>query len=79
MGLPITNDLVPSIGSITQVKSLLDFVWPNSSPTIWWLGNLLLIFDLINFSNALSEVVTGSYPFPLSLLDTLKVLFNLEC
>ena len=32
----------------------------------------------MNFSNALSEVVTGSYPLPFSLLDTLKVLFNLE-
>ena len=32
----------------------------------------LEILDLINFSKALSEDVTGSYPLPFSLLDTLK-------
>ena len=36
----------------------------------------LEISDLINFSNALSEVVTGSYPLPFSLLDILKGLSN---
>ena len=32
----------------------------------------------MNFSNALSEVVTGSYPLPLSLLDIMKVLLSFE-
>ena len=32
VGFPITNDLVPSIGSITHVKLLDDFLCPNSSP-----------------------------------------------
>jgi len=35
VGLPITNDLVPSIGSITHEKSLLVFLCPDSSPMIW--------------------------------------------
>ena len=39
-------------------------------------NNFLEILDLINFSNALSEVVTGSYPLPFSLLDILKGLSN---
>ena len=42
------------------------------------IGNFFLIFNLINFSKALSDVVTGSYPLPLSLLDTLKVLLSFE-
>ena len=38
--------------------------------------NLLLIFLLINFSNSLSAKVTGSYPFLLFLLITVKGLSN---
>ena len=34
VGLPVTKDLVPSIGSITQEKSLLVFFNPYSSPII---------------------------------------------
>ena len=72
----MTNDLVPSMGSIIQLKSLLVFLYPNSSPIISCPGNFLLILALINFSNALSHVVTGSYPLPSNLLLTLKGLFS---
>ena len=35
VGLPVTKDLVPSIGSITHEKSLFVFLKPYSSPMIW--------------------------------------------
>ena len=40
--------------------------------------NFFAISFLINFSKALSEVVTGSNPLPLNLFETLKVLLSFE-
>ena len=73
MGLPIIKDLVPSIGSITQVKPFVVFLILNSSPIIPSFGNFFKISCLKNNSNALSIFVTGSKPF-----FFLDLLFNLN-
>ena len=63
VGAPITNALVPSIGSIDHLKLLVENLSSNSSPIIESLGNFLLISDLIYFSKARSKLVTGSKSF----------------
>ena len=67
------------------IKNLNDFIKINKNESnaynllgICFFENNELDKAEINFSNALSDDVTGSYPFPLNLFDTLKVLFNLE-
>ena len=60
VGAPIRKARVPSMGSIDQIFSESAFLSLNSSPIIEWLGNFLFISILINLSNALSKLVTGS-------------------
>ena len=77
VGLPITKDLVPSMGSITHEKLLFVFFVLNSSPIIPSFGNFFFISFLKNNSNALSIFVTGSKPFLfLDLLFNLNFPFN---
>ena len=60
VGAPITNALVPSIGSIDHLKLFEENFSLNSSPIIESLGNFFIIKDRMYFSNALSKFVTGS-------------------
>ena len=79
VGLPITNDLVPSIGSSIHEKPLFVFLSPNSSPIIPSFGKIFRISFLKNSSKALSIFVTGSNPlFFFDLLFNLNFPFNLE-
>ena len=63
-------------------KSSSDYSWvidPIDGTRSFVIGNPTwsnLISFLINFSKALSAFVTGSYPLPLSLFETLNGLFN---
>ena len=43
-----------------------------------FLSNLANDLTKFYFSKALSDVVTGAYPFPCILLETLNVLFNFK-
>ena len=79
VGLPITKDLVPSIGSSIHEKPLFVFFSPNSSPIIPSFGKILKISFLKNISKDLSILVTGSKPFFFfDLLCNLNFPFNLE-
>ena len=59
VGLPITKDLVPSIGSMTHEKSLL-FFYDQTPHLLFDDWEIFFISLLINFSKALSASVTGS-------------------
>ena len=72
VGAPITNALVPSIGSIDHLRLLEENLSSNSSPIIESLGNFLFINNLIYFSKARSKLVTGSKSF--FVLDLLLTL-----
>ena len=77
VGLPITKDLVPSIGSRIQENPFFVFFVLNSSPIIPSFGNLFVISFLKNNSKALSILVTGSKPFfLLDLLFSLNLPIN---
>ena len=85
--IPLTLITGPAIPDISVTISCIFFIILllrkkiNTSSDIFlyytlffWLA--LLILNLINFSNALSAEVTGSYPFFFALLITLNGLSN---
>ena len=77
VGAPITNALVPSIGSIDHLKLFEEDFSLNSSPIIESFGNFFIIKDRMYFSNALSKFVTGSkFFFDFDLLLTIIPEFD---